>query len=252
MEQNQNQLISFIKPLFPKTLLKLIRKYREESKFKEYTKLSTEQIFSKIYEEGVWGKSDDSEQKFCSGPGSHDDFIISSYIEAIHGFLSEFETKPNVVDLGCGDFNVGSQVRKQCGNYIACDIVPKLIAFNKNKFKELNVDFRVLDLTIDELPNGEIVFIRQVLQHLSNNQIKMVLPKITEKFKYLVLSEHLSNELDFEPNLDKPAGPGIRTALHSGIVISEPPFNFRAISAKEICNVRTGGGPIVTTVYQLK
>ena len=66
---------------------------------------------------------------------------------------------------------MGKTTRKYCRNYIASDIVNELIDHNKKKFKQYDVDFRVLDITKNDLPEAEICFLRQVLQHLSNNSI---------------------------------------------------------------------------------
>ena len=93
-------------------------------------------------------------------------------------FLRTLDYKPDVVDLDCGDFHVGSRLRCLCSGYVACDIVEPLIAFNAKTFEGLGVDFRTLDLTKDELPSGEVVFVRQVLQHLSNDDIARALPGI--------------------------------------------------------------------------
>ena len=94
-----------------------------------------------------------------------------SFLLQVNVILKKFSSKPNVVDLGCGDFAVGSMLRKDCNNYIAVDILDKLINKNKKIYKNLNVDFRTLDFTKDNLPEGDICFVRQVLQHLSNTII---------------------------------------------------------------------------------
>ena len=212
-------------------------------------KKDLKKIFSKIYEDEIWGKSNDPSQLFYSGIGSHDKVIVSTYIQAVHEFLSTFVKKPNVVDLGCGDFLVGSKIRQLCDNYIACDIVPELIEFNKHKYKTLDVDFRVVDLTTNDLPSGDIVFVRQVLQHLSNEQILKAIPKLCTKYKYLVLTEHLPISHEFEHNLDKPAGFDIRTGIESGLVLTSPPFNLKARNERKLCEVLYGG-IITTTLYQ--
>jgi SAM-dependent methyltransferase len=244
-----------IKAILPKPLVEAIGNYRTKKVLEEYRSLSTQEAFTRIYEKGLWGKSGDSLQPFFSGLGSHDQTIVSTYIKSVQVFLSTFAEKPNVVDLGCGDFFVGSKIRPLCGNYIACDIVPKLIEFNKEKYKALSVDFRVLDLTSDELPNGDIVIVRQVLQHLSNEQILCGLPKISSKYKYLILTEHLPAVKDFEHNLDKPAGPDIRASIASGIVLTSPPFNLKPKSERELCQADAAGEIIPTiiqtTLYQL-
>jgi len=124
---------SFIKRNAPTPLLRLVRLYNN----REYNNLSTEQIFTKIYEAGAWGKSDDPASPFYSGSGSRRDGEVAAYVQSVGSFLSSFEVKPDVVDLGCGDFSVGRQVRSFCNRYIACDVVPSLIAFNQARFNDL-------------------------------------------------------------------------------------------------------------------
>jgi hypothetical protein len=251
MNGQMNSIKETLKALLPRPVAKVIQKYRTRDKFKEYRNLPTQAVFAKIYESAIWGRSDDPSQPFFSGSGSHDDAVVSAYLGAVQEFLKSFDRKPNVVDLGCGDFFVGSKIRPLCDKYTACDIVPRLIEFNKEKFEVLNVDFRVMDLTTDELPAGDVVFIRQVFQHLSNEQILRVLPEIASKYKYLVLTEHLPGKSDFEHNLDKPAGPDIRTGIESGIVLTSPPFNFKPKGERLLCKAGEAGGLIVTTLFTL-
>jgi len=229
------------------------RREREKSRnrLKAYKNLTTQEIFTKVYEEGAWGKSDDPEQKFHSGTGSRGQEVVEAYVRAIEKFLRSFDKKPNIVDLGCGDFFVGSRIRELCGDYIACDIVAPLIAHNQEKFNRLNVDFRVLDATQDELPDGEIVFIRQVLQHLSNDKIQKVVGKVASKYKYFVLTEGLPTSKSFTPNRDIPTGPEFRASIDSGIVLTKAPFNLKALEEHRICEIAEEGSLIVTTVYRL-
>lgn len=213
---------------------------------------STKDTFSMIYERGTWGPFHDQSTPFYSGLGARDNIIVSTYVKAVRDFLSTFENKQNVVDLGCGDFFVGSQIRTWCGNYIACDIVPNLIEYNMKKYSALDVEFRQLDMIVDVLPNSDIVFLRQVLQHLSNRQIKKIMPKLYLSYKYLVLTEHLPGSSDFVPNIDKPVGHGIRLSSESGVVLTSPPFNIKFINQRQLCEVGAEGGRIVTTLFQLR
>lgn len=105
------------------TIKKYFRYFLPDSIYKQYhlykslrafLGLSTKEVFNKIYQEGAWGVSHEDGQRFFSGPGSHDEKIVSVYVEAVTKFLQGFEKKPNVVDLGCGDFNVGSKLRPYC------------------------------------------------------------------------------------------------------------------------------------------
>jgi len=215
---------------------------------------TSKEVFSRIYQEGLWGRGD-SDQPFFSGSGSHDLEITSAYIRAVSSFISSLNIRPSIVDLGCGDFNVGSKIRQYCGSYIACDIVEPLVEFNKRRYSQLNVDFRLLDLVEDELPKSDIVFVRQVFQHLSNAQIKKALTKIKRNFTWLVLTEHIPSTQDFTHNLDQQSSENIRLGLSSGVVVTSPPFNLEILEKELICEVRekSGGttGIIQTIAYRL-
>jgi Methyltransferase domain len=241
-----------VKSLMPASIVNRIRSLRTPVGYEDYKNLSTREVFEKIYETNAWGQPTDPDQKFYSGTGSHEGAVASVYLNAVRGFLGSLPgPKPDVVDLGCGDFSVGSQVRPLCNGYIACDIVGPLIEFNRQNYRSLDVDFRVLDLARDELPPADIVFVRQVLQHLSNAEVKRALPQLAAKYKYLVLTEHLPAEEDFAPNLDKPAGPGIRMQIDSGIVLTRAPFKLRPRKEERLCQVEEDGGMIRTTLYTL-
>jgi hypothetical protein len=259
--ENQNSFLSFAKNLFkkmvPETLIEYRRHYlrmKENRKWDQrFSGAPTRDIFSSIYEDSMWSDPSNKE-KFYSGLGSHDPQIVMPYIQAIRAFLERFPSKPNVVDLGCGDFNVGRQIRQYCQQYIACDIVPSLIERNKSAFAELNVKFQCLDLSEDALPDGEIVFVRQVLQHLSNAQIARFLTK-TEKYRWLVVTEHLPSNRHFKPNQDISAGPGTRMGKgifeDSGVVLTAAPFNLQAKSEQVICEVTLPNAVVRTIAYQL-
>ncbi|WP_374333561.1 class I SAM-dependent methyltransferase, partial [Aestuariivirga sp.] len=138
-----------------------------------------------------------------------------------------------------------------CGRYVACDVVPDLIAFNRNAYSHLDVDFRVLDMAEDALPEGDVVFVRQVLQHLGNAAIARAVAKIAVRYKYLVLTEHVPESADFAPNVDIVTGAGTRLQLGSGVVLTRAPFNLAAASERIICESPQLGGVIRTTVYTL-
>ena len=141
-------------------------------------------------------------------------------------FFISFEKKANIVDLGCGDFFIGSLLTEFVNKYIAVHIVDELIDFNKKKYNNLNVDFQCLDITHDNLPVGNIVIVREVFQHLSNQNIKTVLDKIKIQYKYLIITEVLPIIKNFKANKEFPNGPDTRLSLLSGIILTSPPFNL--------------------------
>ena len=199
-----------------------------------------------VYKLKLWGSNS---SEFYSGEGSHLPEIINQYITIVTSFLKSFETPLIVCDLGCGDFNIGKELVKHTKKYIAIDIVNDLIDYNKEKFKAENLEFQCLDIAKDDIRIGDCAIIRQVLQHLSNTEIKTILNKLSD-FKYVILTEHLPAGY-FEPNKDIISGQGIRLKKQSGVEITSPPFNLKVKEEKEILSIdlKNGKGKIVTKLY---
>ncbi len=208
----------------------------------------TKGVMTQIYEKHLWGGN---EFDFYSGSGSHKPKIINPYLKAIITFLKTKNNHLTVCDLGCGDFNIGKQLTKYSKKYIAIDIVKTLVNRNKKLYKEDNLEFYCLDITKDELPKGDCIILRQVLQHLSNTEIQKVAKKI-EVYKYVILTEHIPLG-DFSPNKDIVTGQGIRLKLNSGVNILEDPFNFKVKEKKQLSEIilENNKGRIVTTLYKV-
>lgn len=208
----------------------------------------TRAVMQQIYEMKLWG---DNQSDFFSGIGSHDPLLINPYLEAVISFLNSFDETLVVCDLGCGDFNVGKELVKYSKHYIAADIVPELIEYNKKKFLDDNLEFHCLDIAEDKWPEGDCVILRQVLQHLSNEEIGKVVKKLGA-FKYLILTEHIP-EGEFVPNKDIIAGQGIRLKKGSGVDLLAAPFNLEFKGVNLLCSaeLKEYQGVIVTKLYQI-
>lgn len=207
----------------------------------------TKAAMEQIYEMKLWGGG--QEFNFYSGQGSHEPEIVTPYLKTIIAFFKSFKAALTVCDLGCGDFNIGKNLVSYTKKYHAIDIVAPLIAYNKEKFKEERLEFHCLDIATNQLPSGDCIILRQVLQHLSNDEVARVLHRIT-KFKYIILTEHLPNNT-FEPNKDIISGQGIRLKKQSGLDILAAPFNFKIKEKKELLSVSLNNNKevIVTTLY---
>ncbi len=240
-----------MRSLMPNWLLSQYRRLRIAHVKEVYAKMDTASAFSTIYRTAAWGMSTDADRPFYSGSGSHDEGAVGSYVAAVLKFFETLPAKPDVIDLGCGDFHVGSQLRFACNNYIACDIVPELINHNRARFQNLNVDFRVLDLTRDPIPKADVAIVRQVLQHLSNNLISAFVQKISGSAKWLVLTEHLPAESKFIPNVDIASGPMTRLIEASGVVLTLPPFGLSPIREEVLGEWVDPLGRIRTTLFQI-
>jgi hypothetical protein len=208
----------------------------------------TKDAMTQIYDMKLWGGK---EFDFYSGDGSHHPEIVNPYIEVVKTFLESFSSPLKVCDLGCGDFNIGSQFVEYSHTYIAVDIVDNLIKYNKEKFKKDNLEFQCLDITADTLPPGDCVILRQVLQHLSNAEVQKVLCKLAN-FKYVILTEHLPKG-NFVPNKNIISGQGIRLKKQSGLDVLAPPFNFHVQTVKDLflLPLKENKGVIKTSLYTL-
>ena len=196
---------------------------------------SNGEIFSAIYDGKIWGKSSDAGEKFHSGSGSHDEKIIVPYINTLIPLLTNNNIR-NIVDLGCGDFWIMRHVLSALSDanynffYTGIDVVEDLIDYNAAHFKHPNIKFICRDFTADDedLPDGDILIIRQVLQHLSNADIKKILSK-TAKFKFLFISEGIYDGADAIHNIDKQADNHTRVNQKSGIYLEYSPFSYKNI-----------------------
>ena len=247
-----------IEKIIKKFIPNIFLRYREKNIVKKmrekFSKMEKNQIFREIYLKKLWSpESVKFKHKFYSGIGSYLPELVDNYILEIKTFLLSLPKKPDVVDLGCGDFVIGSKLRKFCNKYIAVDIFDELINYNKKKYQDLNVDFRILDITSEELPAGDVCFVRQVLQHLSNESIVNFVKAIKNKYKYLIITEHFPSSKNFVANLDKPTGPDVRLYDKSAVILTKPPFNLRVIKDTDVCETYSDSidGVIKTKLLQL-
>ena len=120
---------------------------------------------------------------------------------------------------------------------------------NKALYFSENIYFCCLDIVKDDLPNGDCVFLKEVLQHLTNDEVKIILNKLY-KFKFVIITENIPFG-KFHDNLDKIKGPESRQYLNSGIIVEKPPFNFKFHNKKELLKIkRPGIGYLVTNLYE--
>lgn len=200
-------------------------------------------VFGCVYTSGAWGRN----QEFFSGPGSHDSQLVTPYVNSLISWLADRDDRV-VVDLGCGDFNVGRQLIDHC-QYIGCDCVPSLIQYNRRRFP--SVDFRVCDIVTQDVPQGDVALIRQVLQHLSNSDIQLVLPKLNA-YKYLVVTDHMPfDRRRLSANMDITSGRSTRVSVGSYVDLTAEPFGMLYKAATELCSVEDSYGVIRTVAYEL-
>lgn len=242
-------VVRALKPYVPRAARDLRGRYIMRKFNSAMRGKSVAEIFTGIYDSRLWGVSP-VPGEYSSGVGSHDSRIVEPYLASVSAYLRDMPSPPDVVDLGCGNFAVGSRLRDRANRYIACDIVADVIARNRERYASLDVDFRVLDMTKDGPPPGDVVTIRQVLQHLSNRDIGRVLERIRGQYGVLILTEGLPQATDFTPNIDIVTGPDTRLSIGSGVDITQPPFQLPVTSSEVLCEVTLRKSRIRTTAYR--
>lgn len=191
---------------------------------------------------------------FFSGTGTANP-NTSIYLDNLIAFIKEHKVQ-KILDIGCGDFSIMKQLTERVNvDYIGGDVVEDLIQHHQEKFQNTSTHFIKLNAIEDDLPDAELVTIRQVLQHLNNNQIQTILDKVA-KFKYVLITEHVPITDNAEYNLDKIAGPHIRMRVNSGVFIDKPPFNIKnstiLFEYREDDKVKNKLVPAVIRTYLIK
>jgi hypothetical protein len=102
----------------------------------DYPNMDRKTAFEHIYPVNEWGCNESR-----SGLGSNLD-LTQQVRRALPPLLRAFAMK-SMLDAPCGDYNWMPHVDLGCTHYIGCDIVPELIAANRERhpgIEFLNVD----------------------------------------------------------------------------------------------------------------
>ncbi|MEM7498712.1 MAG: class I SAM-dependent methyltransferase [Pseudomonadota bacterium] len=82
------------------------------------------------------------------------------------------------IDAPCGDFNWMRHVDLDGASYLGLDVVESLVADNNARFASPSHRFAVANIIEDPLPVGDLIVIRDLVQHLENDQILSILANI--------------------------------------------------------------------------
>lgn len=210
-----------LRRLLPPWILNRYRLARHGTTWFDFDDRSPREVFDHIYQHNIWGKGDGL--VVHSGPGS-DPLVTAPYVEAVRGFIAA-RGITSLVDLGCGDFRVGAQLLTPGLRYYGVDIVSRVIEVNTKTHATPAVTFMCLDAISEELPRADLCLIREVLQHLSNDQIARILHRC-RAFHYVIVTESVAAPDRFTtPNVNIGHGPNTRADIGSGVVVNAPPFD---------------------------
>lgn len=219
-------LKSALKAILPNAAIERWRlhKFNQEQKAARGQKL--EDVFSGIYENDVWDREDGV--RYHSGPGSRAD-VTAAYEDFVAAYINATPGIKTLVDIGCGDFQVSNRILSKLNRdvqYIGCDIAANVVAYNQERFgRDARIRFQQLNAAIDEIPRGDLVTIREVFQHLSNDLILAIIANLRGRIPEAIITESVFTNPK-AANLDLISGYRTRDGLRSGVYLDLPPFNL--------------------------
>jgi hypothetical protein len=145
------------------------------------------------------------------------------YTKLLRDNLPDFLIKHNItsmLDAPCGDFSWMNLVNFQKGfKYIGGDIVNFMVEENQSKYPDQ--EFRVFDLTSNALPDVDLLFCRDCLLHLSEDDIKKVFDNVLfSSVKYIMTTSYIESTGYSNQN--------IQTGAFRPINLEKEPFNLPA------------------------
>ncbi|HEX3431006.1 MAG TPA: methyltransferase [Rhizomicrobium sp.] len=178
------------------------------------------QVFERIYVRNDWGHG--------SGEGSLP-VHTRPYVKFLQQFLHRQRIK-SVVDFGCGDWQFSKSIRWDDIEYRGYDIVPAIVSANRQRYQEKKISFHEIGGDFADLPAADLLIVKDVLQHWSDETIRDFLP---------VLSRY---PLALITNCVNPAGVTENLAIADGgfryLDVRLPPFLVKAKDVLSFSNYR--------------
>jgi hypothetical protein len=167
--------------------------------------------FTAVHDRRLWGAGESR-----SGPGSGRDAPSVALAAAAllraqqeHGFHS-------LNDIPCGDFNWMPEALARLApvRYIGFDIVRA--ALQRNRERHPGLEFRLLDITAQTPPRADLIFCKDLFNHLSDDDIRRALRNMRRSGATWLLASNNPGA----PYVPLPDGPAASRHLD----LTAPPF----------------------------
>jgi SAM-dependent methyltransferase len=238
-----------LRPLLPRPILERWQRLRFNAEQAAARNRPLSHVFNEIYAKGMW-RPEGAQAEFHSGPGSLA-AVTAGYEAFVAGILQRDASIATLVDIGCGDFQVSQRILSRVHrplNYIGCDIASLVVQHNQRVHgRPGRIDFKTLNVATDPLPHGDIVTIREVFQHLSNDTILAALANLRGTFKRAIITEALPLEPS-APNLDIVSGYRTRDGYNSGVYLELAPFNLKVLERYEVPAIGSKKNEVLRTL----
>ena len=171
---------TYLKLYFPGGA-RLFRRLRINGQTLKARARGLEAVFSDIYRNNLWADAES-----VSGRGS-----TLARTEAIRrelpGLLKSVGAR-SMLDAPCGDFNWMRHVELEGVEYTGADVVPELIARNREAYGGRGRAFVVADLTRDSLLKSDVILCRDCFIHLSFRDVRAALANFKRSGSRLLLA----------------------------------------------------------------
>ena len=151
-----------------------------------HASLELEKTFTNIYENDGWGGG--------SGPGS-DQKNAKPYLKILQDYVDAKDIK-TIYDLGCGDWRLTSTITiDDSKSYYGYDVVKSVVDENREKYHKPNVSFyHIAKLHEFEDKKGDLLIVKDVIQHWPNKEVEFFIDRILPNFKYaLIVNDYSSS-----------------------------------------------------------
>lgn len=142
--------------------------------------------FRRIYETNSWSGGS------RSGPGS-DPRQASPYRRVLQRFIDDPANGiRTIVDVGCGDWAWTRLMRFGDRRYTGYDVVPELVERLEATHGKPAVSFHVTDENWDDLADGDLLLVKDVLQHLSTERVAHFLNHVLPRYRLAIITNDIA------------------------------------------------------------
>jgi SAM-dependent methyltransferase len=124
------------------------------------------ELFGEIYRSRKWGDG--------SGGGSAPE--VAKFWSAIATAVIRHTHAKTVLDIGCGDGWASSRIYLGATKYIGVDPVQEMVDYCRTH--HTHGEFECVDALTEDLPSADLVLLKEVTQHLSDESVDALIWKL--------------------------------------------------------------------------
>lgn len=179
--------------------------------------MSLKEIFTLIYQQNLWQSEETASGKESTLEHTE---VLLHILPQVFDLL---EVK-SILDIPCGDFYWMQYMPLDGIQYHGADLVSELVQKNQATFGSADCHFSELDLTHDDLPEADVLLVRDCFPFLSLLQIHRCLKNISRhSFKYILMTSHSNQLMKSQTGLKNA---DTTTGTWRWINLELPPFNL--------------------------